>query len=83
MDLTITINLCRLFHFLARFLFTTSDTELDYYHNKKSLRIFSRVPQRLKPSDLRKFGNSRKSLKCLDLKVSIQVATLKSIFEVF
>ena len=63
MDLTIYNlgqNICRLFHFLARFLFTTSDTELDYYHNKTSVRVASRVPERLKPSDLRKFGNFKK-----------------------
>ena len=60
MDLTIYNlgqNICRLFNFLARFLFTRSDTELDYYHKKKSVRVASRVPERLKPSDLRKFGN--------------------------
>ena len=63
MDLTIYNfgqNICRLFHFLARFLFTTSDTELDYYHNKTSVRVASRVPERLKPSDLRKLGNFKK-----------------------
>ena len=53
-------NICRLFHFLARFLFTTSDTELDYYHNKTSVRVASRVSERLKPLDLRKFGNFKK-----------------------
>ena len=63
MDLTIYSlrqNICRLFHFLARFLFTTSDTVLDYYHNKKSLRVSSRVTERLEHSDLRKFGNFKK-----------------------
>ena len=39
----------QIFHFLARFLFTTSDTELDYYHKKKRVRVASRVPERLKP----------------------------------
>ena len=57
MDLTITINLCRLFHFLAQFLFTTSDTELDYYHKKNSVGVASRVSEQLKPSDLRKLGS--------------------------
>ena len=63
MDLTICNlgqNIRRFFHFLARFLFTASDTELDYYHKKKSVRVASRVPERLKPSDLRKFGNFQK-----------------------
>ena len=36
-------NICRLFHFLAQFLFTTSKTELDYYHQKVSARVASRV----------------------------------------
>ena len=27
-------KICTLFHFLARFVFTTSETELDYYHQK-------------------------------------------------
>ena len=51
MDLTIYNlgqNICRLFHFLAGFLFTTSETELDY-HKKVSVRVVSRVPERLKP----------------------------------
>ena len=34
-------NICRLFHFLARFLFTTSDTELDHYNKKKCVRVAS------------------------------------------
>ena len=37
-------NICRLFHFLARLLFTTNETELDYYN--KSVRVASRVPGR-------------------------------------
>ena len=37
-------NICRLFHFLAQFFFTTSETELDYHHHKVS----TRVPERLK-----------------------------------
>ena len=27
-------SICRLFHFLIQFFFTTSETELDYYHQK-------------------------------------------------
>ena len=87
MDLTIYNlgqNICGLFHFLTRFLFTTTDTELDYHHKKKSVRVASRVPERLKPFQI--LGNleiSRKSLKCLDLKVNIQLATLKPVFEAF
>ena len=46
-------NICRLFHFLARFLFTTSDTELDHYHKKKSVRVHE-FPNDLSPKI---FGN--------------------------
>ena len=40
-------NICRLFHFLAQFVFTSSETELDY----RLLRVVSRAAERLK--DLR------------------------------
>ena len=39
---------CRLFHFLAQFVFTTSEKELDYYHQKVNVRVASRVAERLK-----------------------------------
>ena len=48
-------NICRLFYFLAQFFFTTSETELDYYHQKVSARIVSRVAERLKTYEIRKF----------------------------
>ena len=35
------------FHVLAKFLFTTSETELDYYHKKMNMRLASRVVKRL------------------------------------
>ena len=38
----------RLSHFLAQFFFTTSETELDYYQQKVSARVPSRVAERLK-----------------------------------
>ena len=41
-------NIWRLFHFLAQFLFTTSKTELQYYHQKVSVRVASRVAERSK-----------------------------------
>ena len=41
-------NIWRLFHFLAQFLFTTSETELDYYQQKVNVRVASRVAERLK-----------------------------------
>ena len=46
--------------FLAQFLFTTSETELDYYHQKVSVRVASRVAERLETLDLRKLGNLKK-----------------------
>ena len=46
-------NICWLFHFLAQFVFTTSETELDYYHH----RVNVRVAERLKTQELRKLGN--------------------------
>ena len=57
----ITCNLghktCRLFHVLAQFLFTTSETELDYYHQKVSVRDVSQAAGRPKTKDLRKLKN--------------------------
>ena len=41
-------NICRLFHVLAQFLFTSSQTELDYYHWKVNVRVTSRVAKQLK-----------------------------------
>ena len=49
-------NIRRLFDFLAKFVFTTSETELDYYHQKVS----ARVVERLKTQDLKKLGNFQK-----------------------
>ena len=39
-------NTCRLF-FLAQFVFTTSETELDYYHRKMNVRVASQIVERL------------------------------------
>ena len=41
-------NICRLSHFLAQFVFSTSETELDYYHHRVNVRVASRVAERLK-----------------------------------
>ena len=35
------------FHFLAQFSFTTSETELDYYHQKVNVQVTSRVAEPL------------------------------------
>ena len=36
------------FHFLAEFVITTSETEVDYYQQKVNVRVASRVSERLK-----------------------------------
>ena len=41
-------NICRLFHVLAQFLLTASETELDYYHQEMNIRVASRVTERFK-----------------------------------
>ena len=40
-------NICRLLHFLAQFLFTTSETELHYYHHTVNVIVTSQVAERL------------------------------------
>ena len=45
-------NICRLFHFLAQFVFTTSETELNYYHHRVNVQV--------ETYDLRKLGNFKK-----------------------
>ena len=41
-------NICRLFHVLEKLLFTTSESELDYYHQKVIVPDSSQVVERLK-----------------------------------
>ena len=53
-------NIWRVSHFLVQVFFTTSETELDYYHQKVSVRVASRIAERLKTQDLRKLGNLKK-----------------------
>ena len=36
-----------IFHFLEQLPLTTSDTELDYYHQKMNVRVATRVGDRL------------------------------------
>ena len=43
-------NICRRFHVLEKFLFTTSEMELDYYKQKENVRVVSRTAKRLKTS---------------------------------
>ena len=53
-------NNCRLFHNLAQFLFTTSKTELEYYHQKVNVRVALRAAERFKTYYLRKLKNFNK-----------------------
>ena len=53
-------NIQRLFHFLTQIFFTTSETELDYYHQKVNVRGDSRGAERLKTQDLKKLVNFKK-----------------------
>ena len=52
-------NICRL-HFLAQFVLITSETELNYYHQKVNVRVASRVVERIKTEGLGKLGNFKK-----------------------
>ena len=51
---TILDNICRLFHFLAQFVFSTIETELNYYHQKVNVKVASRVAERLKLGSFKK-----------------------------
>ena len=53
-------NIQRLFHFLAQFVFTTNETEVDYYHQKVNVRVASRIAEQVKTQDLRKSVNFKK-----------------------
>ena len=48
-------NISGLFHVLAQFLFTTSETELDYYNQVVNVRVASRVSEQLKTLGIREF----------------------------
>ena len=41
-------SICRLFHFLAQVVFTASETELDYYHQRVNVRAAPRVANDLR-----------------------------------
>ena len=45
-------NICRFFHFLTQFLFTTGKARLDYYHEKVNVQAAKRIAERLKTYDL-------------------------------
>ena len=76
-------NICRLFHFSAQFVFTTSETELDHYHQAVNVELPHELRNDLRLRILGNYEVSRKSLKCLDLSVSNQPSSQKSNFDVF
>lgn len=43
-----TEHICQLFHVLAQFFFTTSETQLDYCHQKINVRVSLQVAEWLK-----------------------------------
>ena len=53
------------FSYLAQVLFTTTETELDYYHQKVNVPVTSRVAKRLKTNDLIKLIDFKKVPKML------------------
>ena len=70
----------RLFHFLAQFFFTASETELDYYHQKLSVWVASQVSKRLKALDRRKLGNFKKTPEMLQFDEEYPAVQLKAKF---
>ena len=48
-------NICTLFHILAQFPFTITESALDYYHEKVNVRVTSQITERSKTKDFRKF----------------------------
>ena len=73
---------CRLSYVLAKFLFTTSETELDYYHKKVNVRVTSRVAERLKTQDFRKFENFKKIPEMLRFDGKYPANTQKANFDI-
>ena len=72
-------NICRL-HFLAQFVLITSETELNYYHQKVNVRVASRVAERLKTKYLRKLGNFKKIPQMLGFDGEYPAVPLKAKF---
>ena len=54
-------NICRLFHVLVQFFFTKSTSELDYNHQKVNVQDASTVAIQLKPYEIRKLENFKKT----------------------
>ena len=73
-------KVCRLFHVLVLFLFTTGETEVNYYNRKWMYELPHELPNDLRYGNLRNSEISGKSVKCLDLMVSTQPATQEANF---
>ena len=74
-------RICSLFRVLVQFLFTKSETELDYYREKQNVRVTHELSNDLRLSIFQNQEISWKFLKCLDLITSTQPSTLKANFE--
>ena len=69
-------KICRLFHVLAPFFFTVSETELDYYRQNVNVRVVSWVTEQLTENQ----EISRKSLPRFELIAITQLAIQKTKF---
>ena len=70
-------NICKFFHILAQFSFSTSEKELAYYHQRVNVRVASRVAKHLKTWDLTKLANCKKILKILGNSYSVAHLKIK------
>ena len=73
----------RLFCFLAQFVFTTSETGLDYFHQKMNVWVASRVANQLTTRNLRKLGDFKKISEMLLLVGEYHPFTQKPNFDAF
>ena len=49
-------NISRLFHFVAQFLFTTTETELDCYHQRVNVRVAEQFAERFLAKSCKKIS---------------------------
>ena len=68
------------FYVFEQFLFNTSETELNYYHQKVTMWVVWRVAEGFKTKDLRKLGNIKKILDILRVDSEYEACHLKSKF---
>ena len=58
-------NICRFFHFLVQFLFTTSETELDFHYEAMNTHVASLFSKPFRHQDLWKLENFKKITKMI------------------